>query len=537
MNLRDYQQTAHDAVIANLLQAQDNNPVCAMPTGTGKSWVIAGLIRSFVQDWSARVLMATHVKELLVQNGEALNNLWSSAPLGFYSAGLRKKDTKLPIIFGGMASLRNCAEALGWRDALIVDECHLISKNEASSYHRIISALREINPAMRVIGLSATPFRSKEGSLLLEGGIFNSLAVDMTSIAWFTWFIEHGYLARLTTRPTQNVIDVSSVGISGGDFKAGELAEVSGDERKLHACIEEMCVRASDRSTWIIFAAGNANSDRIANILDGYGVPSTSVHSGMSNGERDARIADYKSGKITCLVNNNICTTGFDYKPIDFIGMLRATMSPGLWVQMLGRGTRPSPETNKEDCLVLDFVGNARRLGPINDPVLPNPRKKKDVGDPPVKICHACGTYNHPTVKYCEYCGHEFTFQSKLTREPYDGELIRVDTPVIERFTVQTVNFYRHEKKDSPSQIRVQYVCSNGLQSFDEYVGLEHEGYKCKWSRDWWRSRFPDTHVPDSTTEALHAISMMKITNSLRSPCAILVHVNRKYPEIKGYEY
>lgn len=504
---------------------------------TGKSFVVGGLIKTFVQEWSARVVMATHVKELLVQNGEALNNLWNNAPLGYYSAGLRKKDTDMPIIFGGMASLRNKAGQLGWRDALLVDECHLISRKESSSYHRIIASLREINPDMKVIGLSATPFRSKEGSLLIDGGIFNNIAVDMTSIEWFSWFIREGYLVKLVTRPTKNVIDVSGVGLSGGDFKAGELAEISGDERKLHACIEEMCLRAADRNTWIIFAAGNANSDKTAEILDSYGVSAASVHSGMSDGERDARISDYKNGRITCLVNNNICTTGFDHRPIDFIGMLRATMSTGLWVQMLGRGTRPSPDTGKEDCLALDFVGNARRLGPINDPKVPNPRGKKTPGDAPVKICHECGTYNHPIVRFCDYCGHEFSFQSKLTDEPFDGELIRIDEPIYERFEIKTVNYYRHDKKDSPPQIRVQYVCANGLQSFDEFVGLEHEGYKCKWSRDWWRARFPNSHVPDTTSEALQAMSMMRLSNSLRTPRAITVHVNRKYPEIKHYEY
>lgn len=537
MNLRDYQQMAHDNHINYMINKPQSNSIIAMPGGTGKSWVIAGLIKTFVQEWSARVVMATHVKELIVQNGGALTQLWDNAPLGYYSAGLNKQDTHLPIIFGGMASLRNKASLLGWRDVMLVDECHLISRKETSSYHKIIAALREINPNMRVIGLSATPFRTKEGSLLLPGGIFDSMSVDMTSIAWYSWFINQGYLVKLVTRPTKNSIDVASVGLNGGEFKQNELAEISGDEKKMHACVEEMCLRAADRKSWIVFAAGNANSDKLAAILDSYGVSAASVHSGMSGGERDDRISDYRAGKITALVNNNICTTGFDHKPIDFIGMLRATMSPTLWGQMLMRGMRPSPDTQKEDCLVLDFVGNARRLGPVNDLRVPSPKKSKSVGDAPVKICHECGTYNHPTVRFCDYCGHEFTFQSKLQNEPYDGDLVRIDTPVIEVYNIKTVNYYRHDKKGSPPQIKVQYVVDNGIQTFEEYVGLEHDGYKCKWSRDWWRDRFVGQHVPNSTEEALHLLSMMKLNNTLRTPTKIHVHVNRKYPEIKKYEY
>lgn len=537
MNPRDYQQFAHDQTITALLEDAMCNPIIAMPGGTGKSWVIAALIRTFVQQWSARCVMATHVKELVVQNGNVLGKLWENPPLGYYSAGLRKKDTDMPIIYGGMASLRDSASQLGWRDALLVDEAHLISRKDTSSYHKIIGALREINPNLRVIGLSATPFRTKEGSLLLPGGIFNSMAVDMTSIEWYSWFISNGHLVKLIARQTKNVIDVSGCGVQGGEFRKGELELISGDEKKMHSCIDEMCIRAEDRNTWMVFAAGNKNSDSVAKILESYGISAVSVHSGISQKERDDRISDYKAGRIKALVNNNICTTGFDHPPIDFIGMLRATMSPTLWGQMLMRGMRPSTETMKEDCLALDFVGNARRLGPVNDLKVPNGKSGSGGGDAPIKTCMECGTYNHPVARHCDYCGAEFTFQSKLTNEPYSGELLLLNEPVIERFDVKTVNYYNHEKKGSPPQIRVQYVCSDGLQCFDEYVGLEHPGSKCTWSRHWWRSRFPDSHVPETTHEALMAISMMKLSNHLRTPKAVLVHINRKYPEIKSYEY
>src|SRR4029079_8138707 len=108
-----------------------------------------------------------------------------------------------------------------------------------------------------------------------------------------------------------------------------------------------------------------------------------------------------RAGEVRALVNNNILTTGYDDPTIDLIMVLRPTMSVVLWVQMLGRGTRPvfppgyDSETleqrmaaimasGKFDCLVLDYAGNTRRLGPINDPVIPAPPKSKGTRDAPV---------------------------------------------------------------------------------------------------------------------------------------------------------
>jgi DNA repair protein RadD len=231
-------------------------------------------------------------------------------------------------------------------------------------------------------------------------------------------------------------------------------------------------------------------------------------------------------------------TTGFDHPPIDLIGMLRATASPGLWVQMLGRGTRPFAGDaifpRKHNCLVLDFAGNTRRLGPINDPVIPR-KPGKGGGDAPVRICDNCGAYNHAKARNCCNCGIEFSFNTKLLRTAATDELLRSDAPVVERYTVNRVLYNLHEKRDkvtgvllSPPTIRVSYIC--GLHMFNEYVCLEHGGLAGKKARDWWRQRH-GTEPPTMTYEAL------RHTQEFRTPATIRVHVNKKYPEVLGYEF
>lgn len=529
MKLRDYQNEAVQSVF-NYFGEHDGNPVIAMPTGTGKSLVIAGFLERALKTWSSqRFLVLTHVKELIEQNANKMRQLWPTAPVGIYSAGLRQRDTHMPIIFGGSASVVNCIERFGHRDLLLIDECHLLSPKADTTYQVIIDELKRVNPYLKVVGLSATPYRLGQG-MITDGGIFTDVCCDMTGVAAFNKFIAEGYLVPLYPRRTKTELDVSEVGVSGGEFTQNALQAAVDKQDVTFKALEEMCDAAADRNSWLIFASGVEHSEHVATMLNSFGVSCAAIHSKMSQGERDGRLRDYKTGKLRCLVNNNVLTTGFDHPPLDFIGMLRPTMSPGLWVQMLGRGTRPSPETGKEDCLVLDFAGNTRRLGPINDPRIPR-KKGKGGGDAPVKICEHCGTYNHASVRVCDFCGEEFTFETKIVPVAATEELIKSDIPVIDYFDVQQVYYYLHEKPGSAPSIRVSYYCSGGMQKFDEWVCLEHSGFPGKKARDWWRQRFPGDYVPETTAEGLRLITQLRV------PRRIKVWVNKKYPEVLSYEY
>src|SRR4051812_48503710 len=189
-----YYQTDAVQSVFRYFEENKGNPIIAMPTGTGKSIVIAMFLEIIFRYWPMqRVMILTHVKELIKQNVAKTLEVWPTAPIGIYSAGLQEKSTVQPIIFGGVASVINAIEMFGHRDLLIIDECHLLNPDLDSRYQRIISKLKEVNPKLKVIGLSATWYRLGQG-LLTQGGLFTDICYNICDTAGFTRLISEGFL-------------------------------------------------------------------------------------------------------------------------------------------------------------------------------------------------------------------------------------------------------------------------------------------------------------------------------------------------------
>jgi len=216
------------------------------------------------------------------------------------------------------------------------------------------------------------------------------------------------------------------------------------------------------------------------------------------------------------------------------IAVLRPTKSARLWVQMLGRGTRPC--AGKENCLVLDFAGNTMRLGPINDPVLPTPKGTKGGGSAPIRCCEECSTYVHASVKVCPVCGFTFPVKVKLSRKAGEGELISTtDFPVMEMFKVTAITYSKHQPRDkrAPS-LKVTYLC--GLRTFTEWVTLEHASARIRsMAKRWWLKRDPFIDVADEAPEDI--TEAQELSSRLLQPSAIKVWINRKYPEIVDHVF
>lgn len=523
---RYYQDEALFAIFDYFLSGKTGNPVVAMPTGTGKSIVIANLIKTTLQTWPGqRIIMLTHVKELIEQNANVLKLIWPLAPLGIYSAGLNLRNACLPIIFGGIQSVVNQIKKRNifeHRDLLLIDEAHLLSPKEDTSYQYTIHKLKEKNPNLKVIGFTATPYRLKLG-MITDNGIFTDICYDITKYASFNRLIAEGYICPLIPKKTNTEIDMTGISIIGGDYNLKQMEERVDRSDITFSAVKEIIKEGHNRKSWLIFAAGIANSEHIADMFKHLGIIAAASHSKLSNETNGKIIKDFKSGKLRALVNNNKFTTGFDYPQIDLIGMLRPTISPGLWVQMLGRGTRPAP--GKQNCLVLDFAGNTKRLGPINDPVKPQaPGKVK--GEAPVRICDVCGTYNHASAHECIECGHEFVFKNKLESSASFRELLKIDDPIIQYFDVDKILYTKHEKI-IPS-LKVSYF--SGLRMFQEWIHFEHGGIAKKKAHDWWKLR----HIKEPPKSIEEALQYKK---ELRVPKKIKVWTNKKYPEILNYEW
>lgn len=542
MELRPYQEAAVAAPYDYFKSGKKGNPVIALPTGTGKSVVIGTFTHRTLDRWpNQRIMCATHSKELVKQNAAKLRNIWPDAPMGIYSAGLNTYQTHYPITFCGIDSVAKKAHIFGHQDLLLVDEAHMVDWKEKSRYRMFIDGLRRKNPKLKTIGLTATPWREGLGNIDDGDALFTDRAYSKIGVDDFYEFVDNGWLAALHPLRTETTIELAGVSKSMGDFNQEELQAASNKDEITRAAIQESLQLAGDREHWMVFCTGTDHVDRAVQLLREAGISAMGVHSKQTTAQNDLAIQMFQDGHIRALVNMGVLTTGFDAPHVDYIMMLRATMSAVLWVQMLGRGTRPKPASNKyNDCLVGDFAGNTKRLGPINDPLVPRKKGTKGGGVAPVKTCPQCDTHNHTTAKFCQNCKYEFPPpQTKLEEVASSSELMRKKgskkaekpeddgIPQVDVFKVDYTHYARHAPVGKPPMMRVTYTC--GLRMFSEFICIQHDGYARKKAVDWWKVRMPNSQCPTDTDEALEA------SVHFMSPSHIRVWHNKPYPQIMDY--
>ena len=527
---RWYQREAVNSIFEYFQSGKTGNPIVALPTGTGKSIVIGNFTKEACGFYlGTRILMLTHRKELIEQNAQKLVSMWPNAPIGIYSDGVGRKESGRQITFAGIQSVAKKPNLFFPVDLTLIDECHLVSPKEGTSYRKFLEQGLLKNPYMKVIGLTATPYRQGLGDLSL-GGIFTDRCYDLTGKEEFNRLLAEGFLCRLVPKQTETELSAEGVSVRGGEYVERELQAAVDKADITASAVRELVRLGQERKHWLIFSSGIKHAEHIADALKAYNINCAVVSGDMDN--RDVTLKDFKSGKIKAVVNNNVLTTGFDFPGIDLIAVLRPTKSSSLWVQMLGRGTRPSE--GKANCLVLDFARNTLRLGPINDPVLPSMKSKKEAGGTvPVKICPSCAAYNHTRATICSSCGAEFPPpENDLRQVASEAQLIAgaPDVPLVESFKVNNVVYSVHRKKDKPNCLKVSYTCCNGLREFHEYVFIAHEGFPKVNAKRWWERR-TTAPFPESADYAVLAAPY------LARPVTIHVHVNIDHPKVVNHEF
>ena len=525
MELRQYQRAAIDSLYA-YFSGSTGNPLIVMPTGTGKSVVIAGFLREAIEGWSdTRVLVLTHVKELIQQNFAALVRMWPTAPAGIYSAGLNKRDLHAQILFAGIQSIYKRAFAVQRCDLVVIDEAHLLSETDSGMYRTFLRALRDINPLVKVIGLTATPYRMKTG-LLHEGDnrIFTDICYDISILD----MINDGYLCPVVPKRTKTQLDVSDVGTRGGEFIAGQLEAAVDKEDVNRGAVDEIVTLGENRGSWLIFCSGVQHAEHIRDEILRWGISCETVLGETPGPQRDRILTDFKAGRIRALTNANVLTTGFDAPGVDLIALLRPTKSVGLYVQMLGRGTRLAE--GKDNCLILDFAGNTARHGPL-DKVDGRTKKPDGDGDAPVKTCPECQTICHASVKECPDCGFMFP-PPKVKIDAVASANAILSTQIMAQWVeVTDVSYHRHEKPGGVPTMRVDYHC--GLVKHSEWICFEHTGYPRQKACTWWNKRAPGIAVPPTVHHAL----TQEPLDWLREPIAIQVKPEGKYTSIVAFRF
>lgn len=292
--------------------------------------------------------------------------------------------------------------------------------------------------------------------------------------------IAKGYLAPLRSKHTEFEIDVAGIKKRGGEFIAGDLERAVDTNDNNVASVKETIKRASDRKSWLVFCTGVAHAQHVSELFSSMGVTSACVTGDTPQQERADILQRFKAGEIRALTNMNVLTTGFDYPGIDCLVMLRPTMSPGLYLQMAGRGMRIAPE--KDDCIVLDFAGNVKRHGPIT---AVEPPSKKGKGVAPTKTCPQCSEIILAALSACNACGFEFQKPEPEKEEKsyrlHDDDIMGFK-PVEIRITKWKWN--KHVSRTSGKEmLKVTYYGNLSDEPIAEYLAVMHDGYAGNKSR------------------------------------------------------
>jgi DNA repair protein RadD len=499
MELRPYQHAVKAAVYEHL-RTRDDNPCAVVPTAGGKTPIMATICKDAVGQWNGRVLILAHVKELLEQTAEKLRAVCPEVEFGIYSAGLKRRDTRNQVIVAGIQSVYRRACELDAFDLVLVDEAHLIAPEGEGMYRQFLADAKAINPHLRIVGFTATPFRLKSGSICTPDGFLNHICYEVG----VRELIVGGYLCPLVTKAGINKADFDRLHVRAGEFIADEMEALMDDDRLVEAACGETVAYTADRQAALIFASGVKHGEHIVSVLQTqHGIECGFVTGETPTTERDAILGQFRRGKLKYLCNVNVLTTGFDAPHIDCVALVRPTMSPGLYYQMVGRGFRLHPD--KQNCLVLDFGGNVVRHGPV-DQIKVVERSGSGGRQTPAKECPECLSVVAAGYTRCPDCGYEFPppeRQKHDAKASEEGILSgQVTTTVHQvRETCYSVHVKRGAAEDAPRSLRVDYQV--GWHDYkSEWVCLEHEGYARQKAVAWWRKRSPDL-VPDSAERAV----------------------------------
>jgi superfamily II DNA or RNA helicase/predicted nucleic acid-binding Zn ribbon protein len=377
MQLRPYQLTAVDEIRGAFKQSK--RVVLCLPTGAGKTVVFSEIVRRVLEK-GRRVAIVTHRRELLSQAG---------------------KLTRCDILM--VETLNNAIKRgkvdLSSYDLLVIDEAHI------GNFRKILEGFEGF-----VIGATATPV-SKPPMAQSYGKLINSVGIGE--------LIAQGYLCNPITY-AMHPVDTSKIATRMGEFTAQGLDDAFNRPKVYEGVVQEFCKRWREKKA-IVFCV---NIEASINTADSFAREVGAdrvycVHSKQPSAERVALVEAFTASANGILVNCGIATTGFDCPDIEVVVVNRATKSVALWLQMVGRGSRPT--ASKKDFTILDFGENVHRLGFWQEArdwgkAFAGMEQKKGQGVAPVKDCPCCGAVLYASARFCEFCGEVFATEKKAER-------------------------------------------------------------------------------------------------------------------------
>jgi DNA repair protein RadD len=515
LTLRPYQEDAKAAVYTHLRMRNDN-PCVVIPTAGGKTPVMASICQDAVNLWNGRVLILAHVKELLEQSADKLNSICPEIEFGIYSAGLNRRDANAPVIVAGIQTVYKRARELNVFDLAIVDEAHMIPAEGDGMYRQFLKDAYIVNPNLRIIGFTATPFRLKSGPICTPDGVLNDICFQVG----VRELIRDNFLCPVITKAGISKAQTDTLHVRDGDYVANEVEDLMDQHQLVEGACRELASYTHDRHVVLIFASGIKHGRHLVRTLQNqHNIACGFVTGETSKADRRELLTRFRHGQLKYLCNVGVLTTGFDAPNIDCVAIVRPTMSPGLYYQMVGRGFRVHP--GKQNCLVLDFGGNVLRHGPV-DQIQHSGIEFFRHGKAPAKECPICHTVMAAGYARCQDCGFEFPQPVRQKHVVNATEAMILSSQITTTtYAVRDVFYSVHTKRDAaedaPRSMRVEYKI--GFHKYkSEWICFEHKGYARAKAVAWWTQRSRDG-VPDTAQEAVDLAS----TGGLAVPTSITV--------------
>lgn len=436
-----------------------------MSTASGKSPTLCTFVSNLAKKFpNERFVISVHSQELVAQLAETYERVSGTKP-AVYAAALKSKKIGQVTVCQTQSIYRHALK-FGRIKLLVVDECDRIPVQGEGQYRTFIKEAEIVNPDLRIVGFTATPFRTGSGLVFGDGQPFD----DMVFSTDIRQLIDEGYLSALVSKDGGQP-DLAGVHSRQGDFVASELEAVMTDGKLVSEACTEICEHGANRKAWLVFASGLKHAAMVQEELRSKGVEAHTIHGSTPDAERKDLIARFRSQELRCLINVSCLTTGFDAPHVDLVALLRPTQSAQLFMQMVGRAFRIHP--GKSNALILDMAGNIARHGPV-DTILDRVQvKKKGEGVAPVKTCEHCQEIVAAGCRICPVCQHPFPDLPVAKHDPVASLESPLFSGAEDTMEVVKVSYSVHANKDPTKPATVKVCYRNGLKDVTEWLSVD----------------------------------------------------------------
>ncbi len=409
MPLRGTQQAAFDATL-DAFKDNESRVLLVQPCGWGKTYFAAELFRYCIEKWDINCLFVVHTKELVKQTHEAMEGS------KVMCAGLGKKEIG-KITIGTRQTISKNLDVLPKINLLLIDEQHYMS--DGDQYHDIINHCQ--HDKLRILGLTATPFRTSEGFVYGDGKFFKEVTHQTT----LDQMIELGFLSPYRYKVVEKMKELDNFELGkGGDYNEKDLSELMVEERHMKSIVHALENHCKGRNKIMVFCVSVDHAESLAKKIG-----CSALHSKMHDAEWAMKMDAFKYGEERIITNVVQLTVGVNIPNVDCIIQARPTMSPALFTQICGRALRIAE--GKKDALILDMVGNYGRHGLPSNPKVRKPKEKQEEREKKElesNVCHECFEIVEGGILICPCCGADLVDKKEFIEIDKRMKLKEIET-------------------------------------------------------------------------------------------------------------